>query len=209
MTKATIVSRTCMGESRVCVGALTRDDLRNVRLLPPDGDHGWPVDVAYQVGDVWDIGFRSAAVIEPPHTEDVLVTDTGRLVAPQMGLGTYLAPRVSVWTGAPSRLFDGRLEFTQSGKGYLPLENDARQSVGFWRPEARLVLGEQRTYRYDVDAPARYVRYVGSDDATPEIPPDALVRVSLSRRFQSTTAEGFWLQLSGWYPEASDRQASA
>ena len=201
MTRVTVVSRTCMGESRVCVGALTRDGVDGIRLLPAEGERGWPVDAPYQVGEVWELEFRRAAVIEPPHTEDVVVIGTGQRIAEQTGLGTYLATRVPVWSGPPSVLFDGALKFTTTGRGHLPAGTETQRSVGFWRPAARLVLAGDRSYRYDAAPPTRYVRYVGSAEMVAVIPAGALVRVSLSRRFATPSADGFWLQVSGWYPE--------
>jgi hypothetical protein len=209
VTKVTIVSRTRM-KSGVCIGGLTREDHRSVRLLPATGDHAHPADAPYKVGDVWDLELRPALAIERPHVEDALVVG-GRRVAPQMGLGTWLAANTHPWTGGAEALYDGKLRLTPSGRAYISRDDVSSVSVGFWLPNRDLVLDETGT-RYT--APWRdnqiSVAYVGECAPEPFICAGTLVRVSLSRWLLTRTGiEGCWLQISGWYPPPTPRNHPA
>ena len=201
MTRVTIVSRTRMG-SGVCVGAITRDDFRNVRLLPASGVHSHPSDAPYRVGEVWEMDLGSARAIQPPHVEDVLVL-SGRHVATQMGLGTWLMSKTQPWYGGAEVLFDGVLQLTPTRRAHASQSAIPPTSVGFWVPAGPLVLDEKGE-RYQVPWRGEQIsiKYVGDGPPTPVIDAGALVRVSLSRwysRFEGET-ERCWLQVSGWYP---------
>lgn len=139
-----------MGATGVCIGALTRQDCRSIRLCVADGVHHHPVTAPYRIGQVWDLAYEPAKLIEPPHVEDVVLAGPGRFVAMQSGMGRYLAACVSVWDGGPVALFGGRLRFTASGSGYLDREAGLTPSVGFWRPDRDLDLepGGSQRYRY-------------------------------------------------------------
>jgi hypothetical protein len=207
VTKVTIVSRTQMAHG-VCIGGLTRDDRRNVRLLPASGEHSHPLDAQYVVGDVWDVELAAPSSLVPPHVEDQLVL-SGRRVAPQSGLEVWLRNNVAPWRGGASSLFDGRLHVTPSGKAYVGRDAVPSSSVGFWVPTDDLVLDESAE-RYQVPWRDGWisVKYVGSDPPAAVIVAGTLVRVSLSRWFPNSTGiDGCWLQISGWY--ASSRKAAA
>ncbi len=195
-----------MGATGVCIGALTRQDCRSIRLCVADGVHHHPVSAPYRIGQVWDLAYEPAKLIEPPHVEDVVLAGPGRFVAMQSGMGRYLAACVSVWEGGPVALFGGRLRFTASGSGYLDREAGVTPSVGFWRPDRDLDLepGESQRYRYAGGPTPASIKYVGTDEAASRIPAGALVRVSLSRPFAPASGPNeCWLQLSGWYREGA------
>jgi len=202
VTKVVIVSRTRMGETGVCIGGLVRDTAEDVRLLAPDGTHRHPLDSPYHVGQVLDLELRPAAMVEPPHVEDMEVVAV-RFVASQSGLGRYLAGRVTPWVGAPSALFGGALAFRPSGSAYLPPAVALDRSVGFWRPDEDLHLDRPAgRYQHMAKGQPAAIKYVGVAEPTERIPAGALVRVSLSRPFAPMNGPlACWLQLSGWYPE--------
>jgi hypothetical protein len=197
MTRVVIVSRTQM-QSGVCVGALTREDFRSVRLCDDRGGHGLPAQAPYQVGEVWDLVMEPSNEVIAPHVEDVIVRDARR-VAVQMGLGTYLRNNIQAWKGNPDTLFDGLIRFQSNGKGYVSNTLLPSDSVGFWLPDASLVLAEGRRYEYRAPI-ARTIKYVGVEAPSEVIPVGSLVRVSLSRWFPREDPK-CWLQISGWYAE--------
>jgi hypothetical protein len=200
VTRVTIVSRTRM-EDLVCVGGLTRDDLRNVRLLPPDGAHGHPPGAPYAVGQVWEMQLAPPRRVEAPHTEDALVLG-GRPVATQVGLGIWLAANTSPWVGGADALFDGRLRLTSTGRAYLGRGVASDASVGFWLPDRDLELDETgRRYWVPWRDTRISVKFVGDDEPATHVPAGTLVRVSLSRWFMNPAGVyGCWLQISGTYP---------
>ena len=200
MTKVVIVSRTRMGQSR-CIGALERETLRSIRLCPREGEHAWPDFTPFRIGDVWDLSYHDATLIEAPHFEDVIIDRVPReRTGPQTGLGTFIGTHVGAWMGGPKDLFGGALRFTSAGKGYLPPNGGLEQSVGFWRPDVELVHDDRR-YVFQSDGSMATISYVGEDVASEVIPAGALVRVSLSRPFAPDGGQPVcWLQVSGWYP---------
>jgi hypothetical protein len=206
VTKVTIVSRTQMGPG-VCIGGLTRDDRRNVRLLPPSGEHSHPLDAPYVVGDVWDVELAAPSSLIAPHIEDQLVV-SGRRLAIQSGLEVWLKNNMAPWRGGASSLFDGRLHVTPSGRAYVGRDVIPSSSVGFWVPTDDLVLDESgKRYLVPWRDGRISVKYVGSDTPAAVIVAGTLVRVSLSRWFSPAGIDGCWLQISGWY--ASSRKAAA
>jgi hypothetical protein len=204
VTKVTIVSRTQMSHG-VCIGGLTRDDRRNVRLLPACGEHSHPTDAPYVIGEVWDFVLAPPSSMIAPHVEDQLVV-SGRRVALQSGLEVWLRNNVTPWRGGASSLFDDRLHVTPSGKAYVGRNAIPASSVGFWVPTDDLVLDEsEKRYQVPWKDGRISVKYVGSDPPAAVIVAGTLVRVSLSRWFLSPAGiDGCWLQISGWY--ASSRK---
>jgi hypothetical protein len=206
VTKVTIVSRTQMFDG-VCIGGLTRDDRRNVRLLPPSGEHSHPLDAPYVIGDVWDIELAVPSSLIAPHVEDQLVV-SGRRVALQSGLEVWLRNNVTPWRGGASSLFDGRLHVAPSGSAFVARDAIPTSSVGFWVPTDDLVLDKSgKRYLMPWKDDRISVKYVGSDTPAAVIVAGTLVRVSLSRWFSPAGIDGCWLQISGWY--ASSRKAVA
>lgn len=194
----------------VCIGGLTRDTLRNVRLLPSESGHSQPVDAPYQIGDVWEMELGDRVAIRPPHVEDMIVRG-GRRIAPQTGLDVWLQRFGRPVVGPVSALFDGCLRLTATGTAYVGAASIPAGSVAFWRPVDDLPLGGLAGDRYQV--PWRdgciSVKYVGVQPPLPVIKAGTLVRVSLSRWFQPGPGapERCWLQISGWYaPSQSSHQ---
>jgi hypothetical protein len=209
VTEVVIVSRTRM-HSGVCIGGLTRDEHRNVRLLPQTGAHSHPVDAPYRIGQIWEMNLEQPAVVQPPHVEDMLVR-AARYSALQDGLDRWLRASVLPWEGDASGLFDGRLHRSTSGSAYISHEAVPESSVGFWMPTQDLRLDASAGARYVArwGSEAVSVAYVGLEEPLSLIPSGTLVRVSLARWFApgNTGFEACWLQISGWYGQ--DRPGDA
>jgi hypothetical protein len=171
VTKVTIVSRTQMFDG-VCIGGLTRDDHRNVRLLPASGEHSHPLDAPYIVGEVWDFELAAPSSLIAPHVEDQLVV-SGRRLAMQSGLEVWLMNGVAPWRGGASSLFDGRVHVTPSGRAYVGRDAIPSSSVGFWVPTDDLVLDESGK-RYLV--PWKDGRTMKSATAASGLAPDPVMR---------------------------------
>lgn len=196
-----IVAKTRM-HGAVCVGGLVLDTNRNVRLLTRQGLNQ-PTNTDYGVGQVWELGFEPRTEVAPPHVEDVLVFRRHR-VSDERHLRDFLLARVYTWRGSPDALFDGLLQFTPRGSGYIAWRTGVpRASVGFWLPDHQLQRvqdGNRVRYVYSGERGPRSLTYVGCM-APGDIPPGALLRVSLARwwRPDNSSEERCYLQLSGWF----------
>jgi hypothetical protein len=112
------------------------------------------------------------------------------------------------WTGHIDNLYDGLLNWTDSGSGYISENGEMpSQSVGFWTPNRDLVkvtFGQKIKYRFPNGRDFRNISYVGYQDSIDEIEAGSIIRVSLSRIFPPENSDiqiprGYYLQLSGWY----------
>jgi hypothetical protein len=107
---------------------------------------------------------------------------------------------VPLWQGLPTVLFDGLLQWTSSGSGYVARTADPqpRQSVGFWIPDKPLKLCGDKYYYYE-----RLYRlpFIGFQPTPDELPAGTLLRVSLARWWShdADAEEKCFLQLSGYY----------
>jgi hypothetical protein len=199
-----VVSRTRMRSGRVCVGAHDLETFRSLRLFRHDNTYiEETADLA--VGDLWEVTYRDRPRTEPPHVEDVIVAQEGaRRVGRQSHLARLIAERDVVWTSV-AELFDGRLRFTEAGTAYVPADGPLpTRSTGYWRTDAALehyIAYERPRYRWRGEGSLRTIAYVGVAEPAETIPAGTLVRLSLSHANQPPNGpNGFWLQLSGWYP---------
>lgn len=201
-----IVSKTHMSNA-ACVGGVLANG-RFVRLLNSNG-YNQDSDTDINVGDVYTITFTERQDKKPPHVEDILVNtmtfkfsfDTTEKIV------EYLKQKlkVKIWKGSPETLFDGKLQWTSSGSGYISESGDIPQhSVGFWIPNKDLTrhdYKEKVRYRY----PAiqwRSITYVGFQEPIDKILAGTLTRVSLARWWSpNEEEERCYLQLSGWYDD--------
>ncbi len=141
MVRVLIIAKTRMS-SGVCIGALTRDENKNVRLIPP-GRQNYPADTQFDVGQVWDLDFHQAPELSPPHIEDVIVTKQKK-IAQVPNVREVLIQRVQPWQGGPHQLFDGLLTFGNSGKGYISKSKGVPISLArWWSPPG---INEERCY---------------------------------------------------------------
>lgn len=65
MERVLIVAKTHISNYKACVGGLTRDTNKSIRLLCPDGSNQ-PANTPYDVGQVWELEFYPRAEITPP-----------------------------------------------------------------------------------------------------------------------------------------------
>jgi len=191
-----IVSKTRMGAAR-CVGGLAANN-QSVRLLDANG-HNQPGNTPFEIGTVWDLQFVPRQDCRPPHVEDVLITSSQR-VGEQANLRHYIIEHAPVWNGPIDVLFDGLLEFTHNGSGYIAESTGLPAvSTGFWISDRELTRNG-RAYIYDY----RQLAYVGAAEPVDALPAGTLIRVSLARWWRPQGAnpdfeERCYLQLSGWY----------
>lgn len=213
LEKILIVAKTRM-KSGVCVGGLTASSNRSVRLIPKDRQkqRNYPVDTAMDIGQVWSVDFYDSTDIDPPHTEDIIVTDA-RYKGQTTSLQKALIQRVHPWNGSLDVLFDRNLTINvNSGKCYIskggPIPNC---STGYWLPDKMLILHRQengklyyvvnhsfkmdgRTYEKSFSIP-----FVGYSVPANRILSGTLMRVSLARWLLSGNEERCYLQISGCY----------
>ena len=212
MTTVLIVAKTRMG-SGVCVGGLTCDTHKNVRLIPP-GRNNQPEDTPFEVGQIWELDFYPVENITSPHTEDVIVTEQ-HLIGHVSAMRETLLPRIHPWRGGPDQLFDGSLCLRGTGGYISAIGSIPHCSTGYWLPDRSLSLSkplipdaQNNKLYYDMlrigdgrRAAMLSIKYVGFAEPVQQIPAGTLVRVSLARWFKPapTTEERCYLQLSGWY----------
>lgn len=203
--KVLIVAKTRM-TGHVCVGGLVLDTGQSIRLLRPDG-YNQPMDIGYEIGRIWDLDFEPLLETTPPHVEDVLVYK--RLPLSQVSdLRSYLLQQVNPWQGSPEHLFDGLLQYTVNGSGYISRNTGIPGcSTGFWIPDRSLRMvsgGDNRIfYRYSRAHCVVRLPYVGLAPAIRETPAGTLARVSLARWWRPGTNQDVehrcYLQISGWF----------
>jgi hypothetical protein len=213
VARVLIVAKTHMA-SGVCIGGLTREGNKSVRLIPSDR-RNHPADTPYDIGQVWDLDFHPSPEVIPPHVEDVIVTKE-RYIAQVPNLLETLTQRVQPWKGSPNQLFDDLLTISD-GRGYIS-ENRVvpNVSTGFWLLDKPLILNyphgnPKPFYRSDFEIEVvntlllrrgvLNIPYVGFAPPIDQIPAGTLIRVSLARWWapDGTNEKRCYLQLSGWY----------
>jgi hypothetical protein len=209
-----IVSKTRMSTS-ACVGAVTGNG-RFVRLLNEDG-YNQDVNTSFNIGDVWTIDYQERPNKTAPHIEDILITNKkirGTLKSELKMLQVIQKFGVKIWRGRPDVLFEGKLNWTNSGSGYINEENGiCVNSVGFWisdRDLKKRIFYEKTRYSYPNINGWRSLPFVGYGNEVDIIPAGTLIRVSLARWWDTngTTEERCSLQLSGWYDLIEPKQKS-
>lgn len=190
-----IVGRTHMG-ARACVGGLSLDDGRSVRLF--DRYEGtYPARNDYRVGEVWELDISTPASVRAPHVEDVIVTG-GWLVGVDDQPGRTVLETVEPWRCRLLETFEGLLKVSNRHAYLGPGRRVPDRSTWFWVADERLGLAGEDRYESD-QAPWLSIKYVGLDDAPAEIEPDQLVRLSLAGWYQGDylPEERCYLQVSG------------
>ena len=210
MERVLIVAKTRMGSAAACVGGLTRDTNKSIRLLRPGGSNQ-PINTNFDVGQVWDLDFHQPSEVTLPHVEDVIVTNE-RYIGQSPNLRSTLMQRVQPWQGGPKELFDGLLVFDNRSSYISRAGGIPKCSTGYWLPNDQLTLNYSNNKPYyqikHVIAVGNshyratlWISYVGFANPIQLIPVDTLVRVSLARWWTPPGApeERCYLQLSGWY----------
>jgi len=206
-----IVSKTRMS-SAACVGGVLANG-KFVRLLNSDG-YNQDSDTELKIGDVWTIEFEERNEKKPPHIEDVLVSSmTFKFSFDSISkMITYLKEKlkVKIWRGSTEVLFDGKIQWTNGGSGYISETGGIPEnSVGFWIPDQDLLRKDyNEKVRYSYPIRWRNISYVGYQDPVDKIPANSLVRVSLARWWSPNEEdeERCYLQLSGWYDLPEPKQ---
>lgn len=202
MIEALIVSKTHM-LSNACVGGILRNG-RFVRLLDGNG-RNQPSNTDIEIGDVYTITFRDRQDKRPPHVEDILIDSMKyeySLSSQDMVECLIHDLKVNIWKGSTERLFNGTLQWTRGGSGFVS-ESGAipENSVGFWIPDKDLTRKDfNDKVRYSYPIRYRDISFVGFQNPVDKIPAGTLVRVSLARWWSPNEEEKrCYLQLSGWY----------
>ncbi len=220
-----IVAKTRMQQG-ICVSALARGSHKSLRLRTADSSCQ-PEDTPFKIGQVWDIEYRRADHIVPPHVEDVCVCKQ-RYVGQQAKLREILLQRMTPWQGGPEALFDGLLEIRNMTAYIGHTKGLPPGSTGYWLPDRPFTLVYRRGKPYywlaneggegddeqhqasghlheqDTSVAGKqrlYIRYVGLARPLTQIAPGTLLRVSLARWWvpPEVDEERCYLQLSGWY----------
>ena len=207
MAKVLIVGKTKMG-SQLCLGGILLGSGRSVRLLPSSG-LGHSPDKPIYLCEVWNLELREvpASEITAPHTEDIR-TIRGRRLRRYSGaeLLKVLHDCVSVETVHPTELFDCRIRFSKSKRGYVsPKDGVPQFSTGFWRfllPLLKVSTDDAtRFWAFDDDGTMLLdVKYVGLEKEAPDVlEPGTILRFSLAHPFADDPHRRCYLQLSGWF----------
>ena len=197
--KIVIVSKTRMGNA-VCIGALCVDSGRSLRLRPP-GYQGFPQNIGFKVGEIWEIELDRAEIdFDPPHIEDVFVSSYRR-IGLERNLSQFIEQRLPPLRGDIAGLFNGLIKFTNNGRGYISRVGIPNSSTGFWIPGQQLALtSDQKHYRYGTTF--RELVYVGLETPRSVLDAGTLIRVSLARWWRPLDApeseERCYVQLSGY-----------
>lgn len=209
-----IVSKTHMSNA-ACVGGVL-DNGRFVRLLKSNGCNQ-DSDTSIEVGQVYTINFSERKYKTPPHIEDILVhsmTHKSTFESIDKMVECLISKlKVKIWDGSSDILFDGNLQWTRGGSGYISKNGGVpNNSVGFWIPDKDLKRNDFRDkVRYSYPIGSRNISYVGFQTPIDLIPAGTLVRVSLARWWSpNDDEERCYLQLSGWYglPEPSSSEST-
>ena len=188
-----IVAKTHMSNA-ACVGGVLANG-RSVRLLNEYG-YNQDSDSKLEVGEVYTITFNERDYNRPPHVEDILVTSMSyKFAFPSIQkMVDYLTDKlnVTIWRGSPDSLFDGKLQWTHNGSGYI----------------SERIFYEKVRYNYPSVSGWRSLPYVGFNEPIDTIPSGTLVRVSLARWWdrKGETEERCSLQLSGWYLDTPENE---
>lgn len=203
LMKVVIVAKTRMG-SGACIGAITFDG-RSVRLVAGDGGNE-KANMAYEVGDVWEVAWEPDEAIIAPHVENVIVTEKRRL-PPIDDVVRFAEEQMPPQEGGVDVLYEGLTEATKAGALYVAQSGGVPSfSTMFWRPDwplERLSDAKRIRYRYPTEDGGRTLTFVGFQEPLDEIPAGTLLRVSLAHwwRPEELTDGEFrcYVQLSGWF----------
>lgn len=201
-----IVSKTRMGEGKVCVGALDVTNNRNIRLLT-EAAQQQPENTEFAVGKTYRATYRRRPNCVSPHTEDVLLGSFARV--DDVKIRDRFKALAIVVEGPISNTFAGCLSSEASSSYSVRQTNIPDHSVCFWRADSDLTLDAQYHQRY---GKFRYlygydrrvaIPYVGTAEPIPQITQSTVVRLSLARWWRPSDAtypdKRCQLQISGSY----------
>lgn len=200
-----ILSKTQMNNNQVCVGGLTMKG-RYVRLLDENGSNQ-DENTDLNPKQAWEVEFVERANNTPPHVEDILIQSRTRKGSLKNGITIkdFIEKRsIPIWRGHPDELFGKKIQWTQSGSGYINQNGGVPDhSVGFWISDEDLKRNDHKGIRYKYPSANgwRSLKFKGMEEPVDIIPAGTLIRVSLARwiSFNEGEESKCWLQLSGWY----------
>jgi hypothetical protein len=205
MSRVLVVSRTRMNQGRVCVGGHNLDqDFRSLRLLTKAGMNIKEA-AGIDVGEVWELDYEDHPEPDPPHVEDVLVSEGKRVETLSLDeVRTLILDNETPWTGGPDALFEGTVAGTSNGRVYVPGEGQQpSRSTGYWIPDDEIVKHiayKKARFLYVGSGELNGFTWAGMADPPTRITPETLVRVSLARWHDPASAPaGYYVQISGVY----------
>ncbi len=127
-----------------------------------------------------------------------------RFVEDEFSVDYLIARGIPIWEADADVLFDGTIEWTNNGSGYINHNDVPNHSVGFWDPDRALnhnIYYNKHRYSYHNALGWKNITYVGFEEPVLTIPQGTLLRVCLARWWNTdgTTEDRCSLQLSGWY----------
>jgi hypothetical protein len=194
-----------MNQGRVCVGGHDLDrDFRSLRLLTKGGMN-IKEDAGIDVGEIWELDYKDHPEPDPPHIEDVLVSENKRIeTLPLDEVRALILENETPWAGSPAALFDRTVAGTPNGRVYVPGEGPLpSRSTGYWIPDDEIVKHiayKKARFLYVGSGELSGFTWAGMADPPPRISPGTLVRVSLARWHDPDSAPaGYYVQISGVY----------
>ena len=149
--KVLIVAKTRHG-SGACIGGITLDEGRSVRLIAADAAFNEHVGLEYNVGEVWEVDGDARRARDPAprreHHRPVEVPTGGHDRRPIPFIETHMPP----CAGATSVLYGGLTQAARSGALYIAERTGIPPfSTTFWRPDQPLQMTDDSKrirYRY-------------------------------------------------------------
>jgi hypothetical protein len=205
MSRVLVVARTRMNQGRVCVGGHDLDrDFRSLRLLTKAGMN-IKEDAEIEVGEVWELDYVDHPEPDPPHVEDVLVSEGKRVESLSIDeVHALILDNETPWSGSPDTLFDGTVAGTPNGRVYVPADGPLpTRSTGYWILGEEIVghiSHEKMRFLYVGSGGLNGFTWAGMADPPLRIAAGTLVRVSLARWYDPESAPaGYYAQISGVY----------
>ena len=213
--KVLIVAKTRHG-SGACIGGITLDEGRSVRLIAADAAFNEHVGLEYHVGEVWEMDATPAEHVIPPHVENIIVRSKCRLAAmsaPERFVEAHMPPV----TGGANLLYAGLTQAARTGALYIAERTGIPPfSTTFWCPDQPLQMTDDSKrirYRYPTPDGGRTLTFVGFQEPIGTIPAGALVRVSLAHWWRPEDDHSgelrCYVQLSGWFLNTRNSAFSA
>lgn len=200
-----IISKTKVNREQDCIGAISLDTNRYLRLFL-ENEKPIPNSFLFEIGQIWNMTFKSRSLLLPPHNEDVIICDYNFTKKHINNLYDFLTKELNIpiWKGSIDKIFDSQLKWTNGGIGYITEESLPTQSVGFWIPDTKLSITKNKhIWYYLADKNQnKFIRYAGYQAPVKILSNNNLLRLSLTRWLKTSIEKNkycCYLQLSGWY----------
>jgi hypothetical protein len=124
-------------------------------------------DSPFRIGDEWDISCSPCGPRRAPHVEDVTVSKATKR-GDVGSLAKYILKRATPWKGTIDKLFEGKIQFTRNGAGFISQSRVPAGATGFWLPSYDLHLDhdERNKAGYYPEHSHLHLSYVGLEDTT-------------------------------------------